>query len=480
MGLMEDLGAWLDQKKKNAANAGREIASQSVASPTGAATDYARGSAAGVGDMLDLFHKGMYPATSDLGAGSALRGLLGNTGSATEEAGGLFGFPGAGTAAKFATKGLLPMAAMAAIKPAEYGLKVNKDGTVSLFHATTKDAAGKIVQEKKLRSKGEPEVFMSNSPEGVRTSYGDGTVVRVDVPPSRITLNDEFPGGRYDFSMPARTMEAPVARASIWEPPRELTPFELAHAEAQRNAALPVAQGGLGLGPQNTAMERAKAMGFDADAYHGSPTPFINEIRGDGSATGAKSAVGNVFASDVPAVAETYTGLKTAIGNKELRKQIRMVDNQMWQVIDDSAAWNRDYQGQLAKKLELAKEKARLTELADNAVRPTMYPLKIKSGGLFSSDAGGKLSSEIDMPGLMEWSQDRGGVKISNVIDAINMDRNFANSDDALSTIFAISDPTRIRSRFAAFDPKKRDSRDLLASMGLLGLLGAGAYGQEQ
>jgi hypothetical protein len=114
MGLMEDLGAWLDQKKKNAANAGREIASQSVASPTGAATDYARGSAAGVGDMLDLFHKGMYPATSDLGAGSALRGLLGNTGSATEEAGGLFGFPGAGTAAKFATKGLLPMAAWTA------------------------------------------------------------------------------------------------------------------------------------------------------------------------------------------------------------------------------------------------------------------------------------------------------------------------------------------------------------------------------
>jgi hypothetical protein len=114
MGLMEDLGAWLDQKKKNAANAGREIAAQAVDSPTGAATDYARGSAAGVGDMLDMFHKGMYPATSDLGAGPTLRGLLGNTGSATEEAGGLFGFPGAGTAAKFTAKGLLPMAAWTA------------------------------------------------------------------------------------------------------------------------------------------------------------------------------------------------------------------------------------------------------------------------------------------------------------------------------------------------------------------------------
>jgi hypothetical protein len=43
-----------------------------------------------------------------------------------------------------------------------------------------------------------------------------------------------------------------------------------------------------------------------------------------------------------------------------------------------------------------------------------------------------------------------------------------------------VHNPALLRSRFAAFDPKKKDSRDLLASMGLLGLLGAGAYGNEQ
>jgi hypothetical protein len=37
---------------------------------------------------------------------------------------------------------------------------------------------------------------------------------------------------------------------------------------AQRNAAKPVSEGGLGLPPNNTAMDRAKAMGFDTDAYH--------------------------------------------------------------------------------------------------------------------------------------------------------------------------------------------------------------------
>jgi hypothetical protein len=41
-------------------------------------------------------------------------------------------------------------------------------------------------------------------------------------------------------------------------------------------------------------------------------------------------------------------------------------------------------------------------------------------------------------------------------------------------------DPSQVRSRFAAFDPKRRNSSDLLASLGLLGLLGAGAYGNEQ
>lgn len=38
------------------------------------------------------------------------------------------------------------------------------------------------------------------------------------------------------------------------------TEFELAHELAQRNAALPIEQGGLGLPPNNTAMDRARAM----------------------------------------------------------------------------------------------------------------------------------------------------------------------------------------------------------------------------
>jgi len=52
-------------------------------------------------------------------------------------------------------------------------------------------------------------------------------------------------------------------------PQRPKTEFEILHDTAQRNAALPVEQGGLGLPEGNTAMDRAGAMGFDTPAYHG-------------------------------------------------------------------------------------------------------------------------------------------------------------------------------------------------------------------
>jgi hypothetical protein len=52
-------------------------------------------------------------------------------------------------------------------------------------------------------------------------------------------------------------------------PKRPLTEFEQAHLLAQQRAALPVNQRGLGLAPDNTAMDRARAMGFDVDVYHG-------------------------------------------------------------------------------------------------------------------------------------------------------------------------------------------------------------------
>lgn len=58
---------------------------------------------------------------------------------------------------------------------------------------------------------------------------------------------------------------------------------------AQQRAALPVEQGGLGLPANNTAADRAKAMGFDVEAYHGTNASDITKFdlgkssRGEGT-----------------------------------------------------------------------------------------------------------------------------------------------------------------------------------------------------
>jgi hypothetical protein len=50
---------------------------------------------------------------------------------------------------------------------------------------------------------------------------------------------------------------------------KKAAPQDEALALAQQRAALPIEQGGLGLPPTNTAMDRAKAMGFNDELFHG-------------------------------------------------------------------------------------------------------------------------------------------------------------------------------------------------------------------
>ena len=87
-----------------------------------------------------------------------------------------------------------------AINPSDFNLVTNPDGTVTMYHGTTKEAAQKIIQERKLLSAGEPDVYMTTDP---MAGYGDGTTVKFNIDPKHINLDDEFPSGRVDFRMPA-------------------------------------------------------------------------------------------------------------------------------------------------------------------------------------------------------------------------------------------------------------------------------------
>lgn len=75
---------------------------------------------------------------------------------------------------------------------------------------------------------------------------------------------------------------------------------------AQRNAALPVEQGGLGLAPENTALERAKALGFKTEnpVYHGTGANIEKfDLRGK-SRKGGKA----YFVTESPITASYYAG----------------------------------------------------------------------------------------------------------------------------------------------------------------------------
>jgi len=112
-----------------------------------------------------------------------------------------------------------------------------------------------------------------------------------------------------DFRSPQRMSEwaqaaalnAPMGLTLKGAPP---TKFSRAHDIAQKNAALPIEQGGLGLPPNNTAMDRAKAMGFDIPTYHGTNadiTRFDPNLSGD-----HVQYMKGIFTADNPELASNY------------------------------------------------------------------------------------------------------------------------------------------------------------------------------
>lgn len=95
------------------------------------------------------------------------------------------------------------------------GGRIDPDGTVLLYHATTRERADEIRRDGVLRRPADaPDsygVYVSSS-TSVGGDYGDGTVVPVRVRVEDITPDDVFPGRRLDFRAPTiRGIYRPVA-----------------------------------------------------------------------------------------------------------------------------------------------------------------------------------------------------------------------------------------------------------------------------
>ncbi len=200
-----------------------------------------------------------------------------------------------------------------------------------------------------------------------------------------------------------------------WAPPERLAQWR----NARENAALPVEQGGLGLGPANTAAERAKAGGFEGGWGHGSPSPDITEIRA--SATGAEGPGG--YATDFLPETSFYSGLSEGA---------------------------------------------------------TAYPLMVRAGRAL--DAG--IGNPYDLLGAGDDADLLAKLRATGN-DSILREQGPTSEwllragvpDMPARRHFVSNDPSAFRSRFAAFDPLRRDEADLLASWLLPLTVGGGLLG---
>jgi hypothetical protein len=221
---------------------------------------------------------------------------------------------------------------------------------------------------------------------------------------------------------------------SITDVSRPLTDFEKAHKLAQQRAALPVSEGGLGLPKTNTAMDRAKAMGFDKDWFHGRYSDYeqINPNK-------------TFYTTQNPEYASIYSYEPTAssMGGKsikdfeDLKPNVMPVMIRKNEILDTRTPagkniFDKDFYMKYGNATKLTEKKLPDWVEAED-FRDMFEATNSNLKGVFADE--GKIPT---------WD---GGLK-----------------DRGISA--AIFDPSLVRSKFAAFDPFRRNEADILAGVG--------------
>ena len=206
------------------------------------------------------------------------------------------------------------------------------------------------------------------------------------------------------------------------EKPSFQYPQEQALKLAQERAALPIKQGGLGLPPNNTPEMRAKAMGFNAEAYHGTNAnvPVFDLSK--------NITAKDIYSSPNPSEASAYATSEG--GNvmplllrgevKDLTKESQYVDNQL----------RKAYNAQVSK---YERQYYPFEQFKESFMRGQLY-----------QDTGGQ-SAQNALVGELIGNKK----SILKIPDAV--------SDFGIGESYVMQNPANIRSRFAAFDPFRKD-----------------------
>jgi hypothetical protein len=244
------------------------------------------------------------------------------------------------------------------------------------------------------------------------------------------------------------------------------TQYELAQAEAQRVAALPVEQGGLGLPVNNTAMDRARAMG--AQAHYKRPGRYMGPKQPRFQDQEEKLWLRY---GDIP---ESGTSKHVQLGYDEGGLSVMSNLDDLGatpysrQMIMSAMIGGDGSKGMMGRNLNVVKGKLAGT---GSDGEPLI------NGGEFVRPATQFERAQLasDMQGVSEtaygWPMPE---NYREIFDAANP--NYSEQFKSLPN-------GQLRSRFAAFNPANRDSADLLASYlmpaATTGLLGYGLLNNQ-
>ncbi|UOF78806.1 DNA repair protein [Caudoviricetes sp.] len=267
-------------------------------------------------------------------------------------------------------------------------------------------------------------------------------------------LNELYAKGYDAVKIPDAGFGGAMSSSWVFENPNILkkinnnptkTEFELSHEVAQRNAALPVEQGGLGLSPDNTAMDRAKAMGFDTPAYHGTGAD-IKEFNSKLASLPDKNTEGVAWFSSSPEVAGGFAGSQRG----ETIGGVKLGHSNLLPVVIRGEKLALDPRGLYAKAGGM--DNAEAASLIEEGYSGIRWP-----------------ESSFDLPDTTMQGPVTGYYR--------NRFGQVWGDEVPYPDQYGVIIPSNIRSRFAAFDPMQRNSANILAG-GAAGGIGINALYQ--
>ena len=208
---------------------------------------------------------------------------------------------------------------------------------------------------------------------------------------------------------------------------------------AQRNAALPIEKGGLGLPKDNTPEMRAEAMGYDVPAYHGT-TVWEAE---DGRKLGDIEAFNRLASTEI-------------VGRKPS--------------IDQVGIFASDRPDQLGAGMYSGSQGAiyPLMLRMENPKSTSFEQMARTASNLSSGEplGAGVVPRVSDVEPYRQMLREQG---FDSLILRAKQGSPYTEFKD--QTGYVLLDPSQIRSRNAAFDPRRRNEADILAGLLPLGLI---------